>query len=86
VFHPQLKLKYFQQRSWAQDWISTAEAIVREEFAKYDTPSPPTPILVCSLLSIVLYTTCLLPHDDRQRHLLTTWTFQRTFWTSQWMV
>ncbi|KAF8236980.1 hypothetical protein L208DRAFT_1161598, partial [Tricholoma matsutake] len=32
VLHPQLKLKYFQQCGWAQDWISTADTIVREEF------------------------------------------------------
>jgi hypothetical protein len=56
VLHPQLKLKYFQQRGWTKDWVSTAEAIVREEFAKYDTPSSPTPILVCSiLLSLISY-------------------------------
>ena len=46
VLHPQLKLKYFQQRDWSKDWIDTAEAIVREEYAKYDTHSDP--ILVCS--------------------------------------
>ena len=35
VLHPQLKLKYFQQRHWAQDWIETADTIVQEEFEKY---------------------------------------------------
>ena len=48
VLHPQLKLKYFQQRHWAQDWIDTAETTVREEFAKYDTHSTLGPVLVCS--------------------------------------
>ena len=48
VLHPQLKLKYFQQRHWAQDWIDTAEAIVREEFGKYDTRPVLGPTLVCS--------------------------------------
>ncbi|KAF8236000.1 hypothetical protein L208DRAFT_1253524 [Tricholoma matsutake] len=65
VLHPQLKLKYFQQHGWSQDWISTAEAIVREEFAKYDTLSLSTPVLVCPVLSIVFHTTCLPPHDSR---------------------
>ena len=36
VLHPQLKLKYFQQHGWPQDWVCTAETIVREEFIKYD--------------------------------------------------
>ena len=45
VLHPQLKLKYFQQRHWAQDWIETAETIVREEFKKYDTRPTLGPIL-----------------------------------------
>jgi hypothetical protein len=48
VLHPQLKLKYFQQRHWSKDWIDTAETIVREEYAKYDTRSMLGPILVCS--------------------------------------
>ena len=45
VLHPQLKLKYFQQRHWAQDWIDTAETIVREEFEKYDTRPTLGPVL-----------------------------------------
>jgi Zn-dependent M16 (insulinase) family peptidase len=28
VLHPQLKLKYFQQHGWEQEWIKTAEGIV----------------------------------------------------------
>ena len=48
VLHPQLKLKYFQQCHWDQDWIDTAEEIVREEFTKYDTCSTLGPVLVCS--------------------------------------
>jgi hypothetical protein len=47
VLHPQLKLKYFQQRHWSKDWIDTAETIVREEYAKYDTRSTFGPVLVC---------------------------------------
>ena len=47
VLHPQLKFKYFQQRHWAQDWIDTAEAILQEEYAKYDTCSTLGPVLVC---------------------------------------
>jgi hypothetical protein len=50
VLHPQLKLKYFQQRHWDQDWIDTAEAILREEYTKYDTRSTLGPDLVRSKL------------------------------------
>ena len=50
LLHPQLKLKYFQQRYWDQDWIDTTEAILREEYTKYDTRSTLGPELVCSKL------------------------------------
>ena len=56
MLHPQLKLKYFQQRHWAQDWIDTAEAIVREEFEKYDTRPTLGPVLVCSNILLMLLT------------------------------
>lgn len=38
VLHPQMKLKYFQQHGWSKNWVDTAEAIVREEFTKYQVP------------------------------------------------
>jgi hypothetical protein len=46
VLHPQLKLKYFSQHGWAKEWIETAEEIVRDEFAKYDTSDKATPTMV----------------------------------------
>ena len=39
ILHPQMKLKYFQHHKWSQEWIDTAEAILREEFLKYDKTS-----------------------------------------------
>ena len=48
VLYPQLKLKYFQQCNWQKDWIDTAEAIVRDEYVKYDIRSTLGPVLVCS--------------------------------------
>ena len=48
VLHPQLKLKYFQQRNWQKDCIDTAETIVQDEYVKYDTCSTLDPVLVCS--------------------------------------
>jgi hypothetical protein len=45
--HPQLKLKYFQQHGWKKEWITTAEALVREEFAKYRGSQEPIAIVVC---------------------------------------
>ena len=82
VLHPQLKLKYFQQRGWTHDWISTAEAIVREEFVKYETPSATTPILVRPVSATTSHTAYLPPHNHRRRHLWTTWTLRRTSSTS----
>ena len=32
VLHPKYKLKYFHKQGWDEDWIKTAENIVREEF------------------------------------------------------
>ena len=49
VLHPQLKLKYFQQHGWTQEWMRTAETLVREEFAKYDAPSAPAPVPVSTI-------------------------------------
>ena len=73
VLHPQLKLKYFQQHGWTQDWICTAETLVREEFAKYDAPSAPASVPVCTIY-YPFHAPCLVcPGDDRQRHLSTTW-------------
>ncbi|KAF8550527.1 hypothetical protein OG21DRAFT_397915 [Imleria badia] len=32
VLHPRHKLQYFRQANWEQDWINTAEELVREEY------------------------------------------------------
>lgn len=32
VLHPQHKLSYFNDLKWPQEWIKTAQALVREEF------------------------------------------------------
>ena len=34
VLHPKHKLKYFEKQNWDEDWIKTAEDIVREEFRR----------------------------------------------------
>jgi hypothetical protein len=47
VLHPNLKLRYFQTHGWEKDWVDTAEAIVREDFAKYyEVPWKPNPASV----------------------------------------
>ena len=45
-----MKLKYFQQHGWSKDWVDTAEAIVREEFTKYEVPreTPAASVSFCS--------------------------------------
>lgn len=83
VLHPQLKLKYFQQRNWAQDWIDTAETIVREEFAKYDTRPTLGPVLV---RLIYCFNATYLPRNDRRCPKLMTLMLRPTFSTSQWTV
>ena len=35
VFHPQMKLKYFEHQDWEKEWIDMAYEIVRETFKKY---------------------------------------------------
>ncbi|KAG1904943.1 uncharacterized protein F5891DRAFT_944607 [Suillus fuscotomentosus] len=32
VLHPRLKLSYFKSTGWTEEWIDTAETLVREEF------------------------------------------------------
>jgi hypothetical protein len=32
VLHPGLKLEYFRQHEWDDEWIDTAENLVREEY------------------------------------------------------
>jgi hypothetical protein len=34
VLHPGLKLEYFRQHSWEQDWIDKAEELTREEYIR----------------------------------------------------
>jgi hypothetical protein len=33
VLHPGMKLKYFRQQGWEDDWIEQAESLVRDEYA-----------------------------------------------------
>ena len=33
VLHPGLKLEYFRQHEWDNEWIDMAEDLVREEYA-----------------------------------------------------
>lgn len=34
VLHPRHKLEYFKTAAWEQDWMETAEALVRDEFER----------------------------------------------------
>jgi hypothetical protein len=40
VLHPRHKLQYFKATGWEQEWIDTAEEIVRDEFEKNYAVSP----------------------------------------------
>ena len=33
VLHPGLKLEYFRQHEWDDEWVDVAENLVREEYA-----------------------------------------------------
>jgi hypothetical protein len=52
VLHPNLKLRYFQTHGWEKEWVDTAEALVREEFEKYEAPCAPNPALVRLAVSL----------------------------------
>lgn len=34
MLHPRHKLEYFKTAAWIDDWINTAETLVREEFKR----------------------------------------------------
>jgi hypothetical protein len=41
VLHPGMKLEYFRQHGWEEEWIDQAENLVREEYiTKYEKESP----------------------------------------------
>jgi len=43
VLHPGLKLEYFRQHGWEEDWIDNAESLVREEYkTHYEGKAGPT--------------------------------------------
>jgi hypothetical protein len=43
VLHPGMKLEYFRQQGWEDDWIEQAESLVRDEYAAfYKKPVQPT--------------------------------------------
>jgi hypothetical protein len=33
VFHPGLKLEYFRQKGWEEEWIDTAEELIHTVYA-----------------------------------------------------
>ena len=35
VLHPRHKLAYFKNARWEDDWVTTAEKLVRDQFALY---------------------------------------------------
>jgi hypothetical protein len=40
ILHPGMKLDYFCNQMWEEDWIEQAETLVREEYAaKYENPT-----------------------------------------------
>jgi len=42
VLHPGLKLKYFQQKEWEEDWIENAKALVHKVYvAQYEGKEDP---------------------------------------------
>jgi hypothetical protein len=47
VLHPGLKLEYFRQQGWEEEWVDNAENLVREEYiTRYEGKSGaviPTP-------------------------------------------
>jgi len=32
VLHPGLKLEYFRQQDWEEEWVDNAESLVRDEY------------------------------------------------------
>ena len=82
ILHPQMKLKYFQHHKWSQEWIDTAEAILQEEFLKYDkTSSVDEQEQVCSGKSWTADR--ILTHNSRLPHALMQ---MSTSLISRWMV
>jgi hypothetical protein len=64
-----LKLEYFRQKEWEEDWINNAEKLVREAYVtdyegKSDPIAPtadvtPEPVSPCVINSIFVLTTAL---------------------------
>jgi len=43
VLHPGLKLEYFRQHGWEEEWVENAEALVREKYTTcYEGKAGPT--------------------------------------------
>jgi hypothetical protein len=61
VLHPGLKLEYFRQQDWEEEWVNNAENLVREAYIIHykGKKSPATPVpttnSVRSLLFSVVY-------------------------------
>jgi hypothetical protein len=50
VLHPGLKLQYFHQQGWQDEWIANVETLVREEYAhNYEGKEDPVTANVVSL-------------------------------------
>lgn len=74
VLHPPLKLKYFWQHEWTQEWIDAAKGILWDEYLKYDAPNKVNTDLVSRLcfFSLFLKLTTVIGwvHDQWQCHRL----------------
>jgi hAT family C-terminal dimerisation region len=65
VLHPGLKLEYFRQKEWEEDWIENAEAIVREVYiAQYkgsNNSNVPAPNTTAELVSLCIISYTYIP-------------------------
>ncbi|KAF8228496.1 hypothetical protein L208DRAFT_1291213 [Tricholoma matsutake] len=84
--HPNLKLKYFQTHRWEQDWIDTAEALVREEYKKYEGPLVSDAGLVCFFYDVASSRTCCSPYCSSSLNLPLIQKTSQTSSTSHWRV
>jgi hypothetical protein len=61
VLHPQYKLEYFRTANWEQEWIDTAEDLLRTQFQnkyeEFDEVSPPSNGRTSSPSSLVSFCT-----------------------------
>ena len=64
VLHPGLKLEYFRQKEWEEEWIDNAEALVHEKYtADYKDnkdPMTPTPAVNTEPVSTIIGVSILI--------------------------